>query len=106
MSTWTYELAEGETEKSTEFYKQFIAFLQSCLTQRLSGKGPTRPEFIPAEIRVLRTIVSEIPLSNMHALPGVYECSSNQWGAIAVACDNGRNLGMVLIYLTQQNSVL
>jgi len=100
MSTWTYELADGETERSVEFYRQFIAFLQACLTQR-SGSTlhvrftkSMRPEFVPSEIRLLKTVISEVPLSNMRAVPGVYECTSNQWGAIAVTCDNGKILGI------------
>lgn len=94
MSTWIYELADGETEKSTEFYKQFLAFLQACLTQRGGGTKSMRPEFVPSEIRLLRTVASEVPFSNMHAVPGVYECSSNPYGAISVTCDNGKILGI------------
>jgi hypothetical protein len=70
-----------------------IQFLQSSVSQR--GSSPFRPRYVPGRIRIDREVRSEMPaIFSGVARPGEYDCSSNQWGAISVIADNGKEIGI------------
>jgi hypothetical protein len=77
-----------------EFLRQFIAFLQSALTQR-GNMEPVRPEFVPAAVEVSNVIRSEAPFIFPGVLtPGRHSVESNQWGAISARDNTGRLMGI------------
>ena len=88
MMAWKYD----DENNDPQFLRQVIAFLQSCLTQR--GDSPVRPEFVPFKVRLIKTIRSETPLRKAVAYIGEYHCQHNQWGAISVIADDGKELGV------------
>lgn len=95
--TWKYESATDGVLPDALFLTQFINFLQSALTQRIGAHAshrPVRPEFVPSQVRVTKTIRGGIPFSKVLVEPGIYACSHNQWGAISVHSNDGSLLGV------------
>ena len=90
---WRYDTSDLRICHDVSFLKQFIVFLQSCLSQRHGGKA-IRPGYVPGSVRVLREIRAEIPGRNNFVSPGVYDCEHNQWGAISVVSSDGTMLGV------------
>ena len=88
--TWRYD---AHMEDNAAFLRQFITFLQSCIEQR-SSANPGRPEFVPAKVRTMNPIFSDIPGRNAVLVSGVHVVKSNQWGAIAAECGDGQMLGI------------
>ncbi len=87
--SWTFEESDDVEE-----LKRRICFLQSCLTQRGDLIG-VRPRYVPERIRVLRRVVSEASFIFAGTVePGLYFAECNQWGAISVASDIGRRMGI------------
>jgi hypothetical protein len=77
-----------------EFLRQFIAFLQSALTQRGHCES-VRPEFVPAAVEIPNVIRSEAPFIFPGVLkPGRYCVESNQWGAISARDNTSRLMGI------------
>lgn len=88
--SWTYD----ENNRDPEFLRRFVAFLQSCITQRGNGR-PIRPEFVPCEIEITETVQSEAPMIFPgRVYPGIYRCEANQWGAISVKLGSGKLMGI------------
>jgi hypothetical protein len=89
--TWRYH---DEQKDNAEFLRKFIAFLQSCLTQRAVA-NTERPEFVPSFVKLEKPIVSDMPgRSAVRLEPGVHQVTSNQWGAISATSSKGKLLGI------------
>lgn len=90
--TWTYHNSKKD---DAEFLRQFIAFLQSCISQRGSFSEMVRPEFVPSFMKIDIPIVSDIPgLFPVRLEIGVHQVRSNQWGAISATTNKGNMLGI------------
>lgn len=90
--SWTYH---ESMKDDAEFLRQFIAFLQSCISQRRDGSESIRPEFVPDTIEVPTAIVSQLPAVFRGVIsPGIHSVSSNQWGAISASDGTGRLMGI------------
>ena len=64
--------------------------------QRNSKPGHAlRPRWVPAKVRVLICVHSEIPFSRAYVEPGEYGCECNPLGAVSVRTVTGSLLGMM-----------
>lgn len=71
-----------------------IFFLQSALSQR-GRSGGFRPKFVPGRILLQDDVRSEAPfIFKGVAKAGEHTCTSNQWGAISVVADDGKEIGV------------
>lgn len=57
-----------------------------------------RPAWVPLRVRLPKDVMSDLPIQastpGFFALAGDHDCESNEWGAISVAAQNGRQLGI------------
>ncbi len=56
--------------------------------------GAVRPPFVPARVRIPRTVRGDGLYWSTQIVPGEYDCSSNQYGAVSVKASNGAMLGV------------
>lgn len=87
--SWTFAKSDDPEELNRR-----IEFLQSCLSQRNKCAG-FRPRFIPARVILPLDVRSEAPfLFPGFAVAGEHECTANQWGAISVKANDGKDIGI------------
>ncbi len=65
---------------------------QKALNYYRSAVLGTRPDYVPAKVRLPMRVRSDF--DSFWADPGDHECTSNQWGAICVLANNGKQLGV------------
>ena len=75
-----------DQEKATAYYKAAAV---------RSGPG-AQPPFVPARVRIPRTVRGDGPFWSTQITPGEYDCSSNQYGAVSVQASDGTTLGVRL----------
>ena len=68
------------------------AYYRNAVLQR--GPLPAIPEFVPARVRLNRTVCGDMPFSSTYVEPGEYYCLSNRHGAVSVVASNGNALGL------------
>jgi len=87
--TWTYHESQKD---NAEFLRQFIAFLQSCLSQKQPG-NEVRPEFVPSKVE----LPNAIRVNNVSGVfqAGTHIVTSNQWGAMCAVDDTGKMMGIL-----------
>ena len=52
------------------------------------------PSKVPSKVRVINRVRGDFPFSATTIGPGVYDCKSNQYGAVSVVAENGYMLGL------------
>lgn len=52
------------------------------------------PDYVPATIRIPRTVRGDFPFNGTHVKPGDYPCECNHYGAVSVTATDGSLLGI------------
>lgn len=76
----------------TEFEQKLFDYYRIAA---MGCRTDEKPKYVPAKIKVKETVRSEGG-SRTFVLPGVYECESNQYGAVSVKSMDGSMLGIYL----------
>ena len=54
------------------------------------------PDYVPATVRISKTVCGDGPFRSMRVEPGDYICECNRYGAVSVRATDGRMLGLRL----------
>lgn len=69
--------------------------LEKALNYYRSALCGVKPDFVPCRVFLASTVWSDFPMGpRTYAVTGFHDCKSNKWGAISVAANDGKRLGI------------
>jgi|GEM_PF-3480368 hypothetical protein len=101
VSCWTWQNSSGPgrayMKKSADgawCRREDVAQLVKELDYFRSAFLGLTPDFVPSRVRLLVTVCGDGPFRSTRAAAGEHPCTSNRYGAISVAAENGKLLGV------------